>query len=323
MEPLFIVRIPLPDQDTLWANEEFGIRSNPEFAKHDKRTNLQVASHFIEVQQHGIVYQASSGYKRINSRLTGIKPPQFNDETVIGRTNANGLIVLFHGLNGQPTLWNDHLVSLQQHPDFDSIALAVPDEGVCSLEDSRFDSLLKRIVDWTQRNPLKPIAFFGQSNGSRVAARFETLLREHAPQTPVYTSLTGAVLFGSAMAASTNVAALAALKSGYNVYSDLSYGSEVAKSLLKSVREPLNEGVAPRHYAMYAPYHDHLVYSLGSALPIINPANQSSKTEEHYIVYNYGHNAIPLGVREKQIGKCIKWMNQMQPQTTPAEKTET
>jgi hypothetical protein len=203
-----------------------------------------------------------------------------------------------------------------------SLALAVPEQCVCSLEDNRFESLLERIVDWTKRNPLKPVAFFGQSNGSRIAAYFDTLLREHAPQTPVHGSLTGAVLFGSEMVSKTNVDVLAELKSGYNVYKDLSFGSEIAKRLLKSVREPLKDGVAPRYYVMYAPYHDHHVYSPGSALPIINPDKQSSKTEEHYIVYNYGHNAIPLGVREEQILKCIKWMNQMQ-QTTAVEKEET
>jgi hypothetical protein len=323
MEPLFMIKIPAPDENTLWENKEYGIRSEEEFKKHDQRTYPQIVSDFLDAQKHGIEYQSSSIYKRIDTAISGIKPPQFDDKTEIGRTNAKGLIVLFHGLNGQPTLWNTHLDSLKEYLDVDSITLGVPEEGVCSLEDGRFESLLERIIDWTKRNPLKPIAFFGQSNGSRVAAYFETLMRQHAPQTPVHVSLTGAVLFGSVMVSKTAIDVLADLKSSYNVYKDLSFGSEVAKQLLQAVREPLKEGVAPRHYVMYAPYHDHLVHSTGSALPIINPAKQTSKTEQHYIVYNYGHNAIPLGVREKQIHKCIKWMNQIQRQTITVEKEET
>lgn len=311
MGPLFMIKISAPDQNTLWDNEEYGIRSKEEFEKYDKRTIPQMGLDFLDAQKHGIAYQSSSISKRIAATISEIKPPQFDDKSEIGKTNAKGLIILFHGLNGQPTLWNDHLDSLSKYPDFDSIALAVPEAGVCSLEDTRFESLLERIVDWTKRNPLKPVAFFGQSNGSRVAANFETLLREHAPKTPVHVSLTGAVLFGSEMVSKTNIDILAELKSGYNVYKDLSYGSEMSKRLLKAVREPLKEGVAPRYYVMYAPYHDHHVYSPGSALPIINPSKQSSKTEKHYMIYNYGHNSIPLGVREKQIQKCIKWMIRM------------
>lgn len=322
MEPPSIIRVPAPDLHTLWDNEEYGIRCEAEFKKYDHREYSQIVSDFIAVQKRGIGYQGSAIYKRVKTAFRGVKPPQFDDETVIGRVNAKGLIVLFHGLNGQPTLWNDHLDTLTQYPDFDSIALEVPEAGVCSLEDDRFKSLLERIVDWTKRNPLKPIALFGQSNGSRVAAHFETLLREHVPQAPVHVSLTGGVLFGSEMVSKTAFDALSDLKLGYNIYKDLSFGSEVAKRLLKAVREPLKEGVAPRYYVMYAPYHDHLVHSLGSALPVINSDKQTSKREKHYMVYNYGHNAIPLGVREKQIHKCIKWMNQMQEPAVAVQQWE-
>jgi hypothetical protein len=222
---------------------------------------------------------------------------------------------LFHGLNGQPSLWNDHVVRLSKHDGLDVFVPEIPQAGNCHIEGDAFHKLLDRIVNWTIRNPLKPVAFFGQSNGSRVATRFEIWLRKSAPTTPVFVSLTGAVLFGSKtiemLTGAISLGTVSAFMPGYNVYQDLNYGSEPAKNLLRDIREPLARNVAKRYYAMYTPFHDHHVHSLGSALPIINPDKQESKEEHHYIVFNYGHNAIPTALVEQQISEYLKWMKNL------------
>lgn len=304
-------KIPLPDASTLWANQDYGIRANEEFTRYDTRTTLERASDRGQTWMHGTEYSLSAATKRISSAIQGSDAPQFDDSTTIGKTGSKALFIFYHGLNGQPSLWNNHISYVETHPKIDHVAFEIPEAGNCSFDDSPFYSLLERIVDWTVRNPFMPIVLFGQSLGSRVATFFEILLRERAPNTPVHVSLTGAVLFGSK---TVNAVALDKLHSclpSYNIYEDLSYGSETSKQLLSDARAPLAEHVAPRYYAMYAPFHDHHVYSLGSALPIINPDKQASKKERHYIVFNYGHNAIPLGVCQTQIIGAVKWIKEM------------
>src|SRR5262249_9331287 len=192
------VKIPAPDEQTIWIDKPYGIRDNHEFVRYDDRGFMQKTSDYTQALKHGAEYSWSAGTKRLQAVITGSIPSRFDDESIIGRTGSLGLILLFHGLHGQPSLWDDHLALLAKFPEFDSLALEIPEAGVCSLDEPPFYSLLERIVDWTTCNPQKPIALFGQSNGSRVAAYFETLLREKAPKSPVHVSLTGAVLYGSA-----------------------------------------------------------------------------------------------------------------------------
>lgn len=308
MSACSIVKIPPPDGETLWLKHAYGIRHDEEFDRYDPRNVLEKTLNYAQVLGHGAEYTAEAITKRLIASARGLVSNKFDDQTPIGKADSLGLVILFHGLHGQPSLWDYHVEELNSFVEFDILPLEVPEAGVCSLDDPPFEILLNRIVKWTEEHPLKPIAFFGQSNGSRVAAYYETLLRERAPTTPVHVSLTGGVLYGS-----LTINAVALHKwhdyfEGYNIYQDLAFGSKAAKALLAKVRAPLKEGVAERYYTMYAPYYDHHVYSLGSALPIINSHQQPTKKERHYVVFNYGHNAIPIGVMDKQIHKCIKWM---------------
>jgi len=95
------------------------------------------------------------------------------------------------------------------------------------LQDPRCIAFRERLVDWTVRNPKKPIAFFGQSNGSRHSVHFECFLRYAAPSTPVHVSLTAGVIFGSKTIEKTHCDEVyGSLLSSYNVYEDLKYGSD-------------------------------------------------------------------------------------------------
>src|SRR5207249_3025725 len=121
------------------------------------------------------------------------------------KTNTKALVIFFHGLNGRPSVWNDHIHELEKlskdHPEFavDLFAPHLPKGGHCTLEDPEVEILFKDIREWVEKNPAKPIVMFGQSNGCRFALRLETLLREHAPQSPVQLFLTGPVLFGTSL----------------------------------------------------------------------------------------------------------------------------
>lgn len=305
-----IIKIPAPDFSTLWENEEYGIRADAEFQRYDHRSFNARVVNLANTNFNGLLYSKDAGCKRLISSIVPTHAAQFGERTPIGKTDSLGLVIFFHGLHGQPSLWDSHVEQLKHLP-LDIYVPQIPEAGVCDLRDPLFDYLLERIVDWTKRNPLQPIALFGQSNGSRVATHFEFMLREKAPATAVHVSLTAGVLFGSKVVEAVGLDAIhASLKpSSYNIYADLTYASPSSKTLLTNARTALANNVAPRFYTMYAAFHDHHVYSLGSALPVINPNQQLGKKESHYIIFNHGHNSAPLGVTDKQIAKCVKWLS--------------
>jgi pimeloyl-ACP methyl ester carboxylesterase len=308
-----IVKIPPPDSHTLWENERFGIRADKEFARYESRSNMSKVFDYMSVCFHALKYTMEAGYKRLDSMINTKQISEFDDNESIGKTGSIALVILFHGLHGQSSVWDNHIDQLKDYHEIDVLTPEIPEAGQSDIDSEPFSCLLNRIIDWTKRNPLKPIVLFGQSNGSRVATHYEILLREKAPSTPVLVSLTAAVLFGSVMINTFKFDSLYSLISDkYNIYDDLNYGSEKSKNLIDEVRKPIKDHVAPRHYSMYAPYHDHHVHSLGSALPIINPDKQSGKTEDHYVIYGYGHNAAPTGIFPIQIDECINWIKKMQ-----------
>lgn len=308
-----LVKIPPPDSQTLWKNKQFGIRADNEFARYESRSNMSQILDYVSVCFHALKYTMEAGYKRFDSIINTKQISKFDDKESIGKTGSIALVILFHGLHGQSSVWDNHITKLNDYPAIDVIAPEIPEAGQSDINSESFNCLLDRIIDWTKRNPFKPIVLFGQSNGSRVAAHYEILLREKAPSTPVLVSLTAAVLFGSVIINTFKLDTLYSLISDkYNIYDDLNYGNEKAKNLLDELRKPIKEHVAPRHYSMYAPYHDHHVHSLGSALPIISPDKQPTKTEDHYVIYSYGHNATPTGIFPIQIDECIKWISKMQ-----------
>lgn len=308
-----IIEVPPPDENTKWENLEYGIRDLSAFSDFDERGLLEKTANFGQTIFHGAVYTVTNLNKHIKERLNALSPSKFDEDTLIGKDGSHGLAIFLHGLNGHPSLWDEHIAYFLSHTEIDVIAPEIPEQGNCDMQGANFIKFLDRIVDWTKRNPTKPITFFGQSNGTLVAALFEVWLREKAPKTPVYVSLSGPVLFGSKMVSQLKplLDFAANLRFDFNVFSVLDHESNTVSTLLAKVREPLGEGVAERHYVMYAPFHDHYVYSLGSALPILNPSKQATKKERHYIIFNYGHNAIPTGILGPQIDKCIKWMRKM------------
>lgn len=318
MNAINIVQVPAPDHKTLWVSKDFGIRSRREFQRHANRSHLQTATDLLSTQLRGVNYSLHAGKKLFAAKRHAIKFPQFIDQAPIGNTDkaqTHGLAVLFHGLNGQPTLWDAHVALLKKTPGIDVFVPQVPDAGHRSLTDDSSYVLLNRIVDWTKKNPGKPVALFGQSNGSRFALLFETWLRERAPGTPVHVSLTAGVMYGTTTVDLTNallrtneLAVTSLGKLSLVNCMELGFGSDTARRLVGEARKPLPQGTAERDYAMYAPLHDMHVPDTGSGLPILVSEGQEGKKERHYIVSNYGHNAIVTALAKKQINDCVGWM---------------
>lgn len=313
---LNLVEIPRPDANTIWISKEYGIRSTREFTRHAQRDIFGVVSDVAAINLRGLHYTFSAGYKRYNAYSNQVKFPQFADETPIStKVNSLGLAVLFHGLNGQPSLWDEHAALFENTPEIEVYAPAVPQEGHLPLESDQSHALLKRIVDWTKANPGKPVALFGQSNGSRFALQFEIWLRERAPTTPVHVCITSGVMYGTSTVDLTNYVFWTDVTETFSFSKlslanceELAFGSDAARKLVGEGRKPLPSGVASRDYIMYSPMHDVHVPNTGSGLPILVPEGQELKTEKHYLVTNYGHNAIVTALAEKQIGDCVSWM---------------
>jgi hypothetical protein len=319
MPALHMIEIPRPDQNTIWVSKEFGIRSRDEFVRRAGRswgeTTLDVAS----TQIRGVGYAVLACSKRYDSYKNSHVFPRFDDTTPLGsseKTEKVGLAILFHGLNGQPSLWDDHIALLQNYPALDLFAPEVPDAGHRSLTDQTSQVLLQRIVDWTNKNPGKPVAFFGQSNGTRFALLFETWLRVHTPKTPVHVSLTTGVLFGTSSVDMINTVLKTIQSTAFTFghlsqvnCAELAFGSDTARKLVGDARKSLDDGVAERDYVMYSSMHDVGVPDIGSGLPLLVCEGQTSKSERHYLVTNYGHNAIVTALAQKQVDDCMKWMN--------------
>lgn len=312
------VEVPRPNSQTRWINEELGIRHKREFKRYDTRCGLEKAFDFTSLIAGEVGYAFGAIPTRIAVAYNNISYPHFDDESALGKTGSQGLAVLFHGVNGHPSAWNKHVEALeQQGNNLDIMPMELPNKGHCYTNGTEAQALLNRVVDWTRRNPGKPIALFAHSNGSRFAVRLETWLRERAPQTPVHVSLAGGVLYGSSrinqLMSLASPDDLQTLTRGFIspiLCEELAFGSDSAKNLLREARTPLAENVANRDYVMYATLNDTHVPDCGSSLAIVNPDGaQSRKTERHYLVHTYGHLAMANSLAKEQVADCLNWMH--------------
>jgi len=292
-------------------DNDFGVRSNEEFSiKHD-------LSSITSTIFHELAYVIKTGYKNFISLE---KPKHFD---LVPHDGKDGLVVFFHGLNGKPSVWNNHLdlfKKLAEKNEETSLAFytpIVPNKGHCTLTDVGIDTIVENIERWISLHPNKPVVLLGQSNGSRVALEIETRLRERAPRTPVSLSLTGPVLYGTSLinkiTEKLSIDRLSKFSFGLLTpvsIKELRQGSDSSKKLLQNARKNLPEGCAERRYRMYAPVMDSHIWEKGSALPILNANNEILKNEKHYLVPRYGHNSIVNAFTQEQIEKSFHWIKQ-------------
>jgi len=310
-----LIEIPFPNKQAIWKDQAFGIRDIPEFKIYDNRSLKSKIIDGVSIFFNESFYLLKTFSKMMSAKFQKTPSLQFTDP-IQTTTEAKALAVFLHGLNGKDSVWDDHKTYIKQRAlEIDVFAPNLPLFGHAYLNGEDTQILLRSIVDWTKAHPGKPIALFGQSRGSMYAVRFETLLREAAPSTPIHVSLTGGVLYGTTRVTRFNKwipENKANIVTG-NVLTEiackeLSSGNETAKKLLQEAREPLKEGVAPRDYVMYASHSDLYVPETGSSLPIINEGNsQEGKTQRHYFSRGHGHNSIVGSAVEKQIEDFINW----------------
>lgn len=217
------------------------------------------------------------------------------------KAGSEGLVVLIHGLNNSSSSWYSQLSLLSQHDKIDVFAPEVFKRGRCSLDEA-VDSILPPILDYTRKNPKKPVCLLGTSNGGRITAQVETVFRQKSPSTPIMVSNIAGVHFGS-----QRMNLLEKLGLGKWLYpavlrQELQYGSPKAKELLSQINEPLPDGCAARAYEFYATTED-LTIDLDSSLPkIIN------LERKYHMIHAHSHGSIVTGVAERQIHSCCQWI---------------
>lgn len=310
-----IIEIPFPDHHATWKSREYGIRDDREFKRWDRRSTAQRLKDAVRAALNEILYTFKTFGKRISAAFSKKSFDRFTDRNPIeNKVEAVALAVFFHGLNGKESVWDGHRTYLQkQSAMIDVIAPRLPKGGHARIDGEDTRALEKRIVAWTREHPGMPVAFFGQSRGSMYAVQMETLLRETAPKTPVFVSSTGGVLFGSSKVDRltrfippnrSHILTCGLLTK--TACEELSDGNPTAKKLLEEARKPLREGVAVRHYEMFASLSDSHVTNPGSSLPLL-AEGQERKTERHYLCPGYGHNSIVGSVIKKQIDDFVAW----------------
>lgn len=306
-----ITNIPLSHSPNIWVDQNCGIRTNQAIEAHVKRPVHVRALDLLKAICGELRYDCKALSKRFSAWRKKPTFPQFTDPHPLStKINSKALLICFHGLNGQPSLWDEHIAYLHKmDPQIEALALKVPNAGHCSVNGPEIHMLADRVVQWTKDHPGKPVALFGQSNGTRFAVRLETWLRKQASTTPVHVALTGAVLYGTQnvnkVLKCIPIEKTARFTCGLFspiICKELAVGSDAAKALLKDVREPLPPHVAPRSYVMYASLHETHVPNLGSSLPILN------QKERQYILTNSGHNALATVLTKRLIDDCLNWM---------------
>jgi hypothetical protein len=299
-----------------WVDQDHGIRSSSFFSNFKKKSIFSNITNVLQTIFMEFGYTFKSFYKNVLVNVNNMELLQLNPS--IGK---EGLVVFFHGLNGKPSVWNNHIAHFNKLSNdcgiqgLDLFAPAMPNKGHCALNDGRIGDLVTKIVEWSKLNPSKPIVLIGQSNGSRIALEIETRLRTLAPCTPISISLTGAVLYGTSLidrlVSFIGTKVIVSLSRGLltsTCIEELKEGSESSKKLLTKAREELPNGCAERRYRMYAPDLDSHIWEKGSSLPVLNPSNSLNKNEKHYLKVGYGHNSIVDAFVMEQVEKSLHWM---------------
>lgn len=307
-----------------WIDQNRGIRDNATFAGLEKThskgiTGLRETAYALKAFVKNILL----------SPLFPAKHKTLKEE----KSDASGLVVLFHGLNGKPSVWNGHVQKFEElavdFPGFcvDLFTPEIPKKGHCALDGKELSRLYCNIAQWARNNPGKPIVLFGQSNGARIALHLEVLLRKLAPSNPVHLSSTGGVFYGTSMlhklTQKFSPQVLQKLTLGLLTpiaCEELKLGGEASKNLLDRARLPLEPDVAGRYYRKYCAVHDSHVREAGSALPILSACGEAGKVEKEYLVSGFGHNSIVDSVTEEQVAKAFHWIHGCNGEHTSKQK---
>jgi hypothetical protein len=216
------------------------------------------------------------------------------------KENSAGLVVLVHGLNGDPSIWRTHVKLFKQNPKLDIYVPKVLKKGNCSLESAVAD-IFAKTFDYIKKNTGKKVCLIGFSNGGRIVFKIDADLRSNSAETVLKVSTVAAPLLGTSFVDRMNRSCCLRRLLDTALQDELSFESDFSQTLVNSVTASLPAHASKRHYTLYASTNDPIVSSLRSSLPILNLG------ETYSVVHGYGHKSIVDRVAKEQVEECISW----------------
>lgn len=239
-----------------------------------------------------------------NSNLIA-DPSKYDNQTHNWKDNTKGLYVVVHGLLGTPKL---SALSIAKYLDthykdeYDIIVPIVTHKGNCTLE-SASNPILNMIIDFIDKNPSKPIHLIGSSNGGRIVAYLEVLLRSLRPFAKIRVTGVGGVYYGSNAIYYLKFIGLAQCVLHKDIIDSLTTGSDNAISLINSMQM---QQTVRRTYEFYATANDWYIPNFDSCYPMM-----TGITDVEYHPPNTGIDHVLLGhyLAKDIIERSVKWMN--------------
>jgi pimeloyl-ACP methyl ester carboxylesterase len=203
------------------------------------------------------------------------------------------LIVLLHGLNSHPSIWNKHIETLAHQFREDLVwAPAIIHKGNCSLKTAA-EPILAQIITYLKHQN-KPLVLIGASNGARIALYLE--LKSRKFKSSILTiSIAGPHL-------GTTKIPFRYFHTDEQLYAELSFQNQSSRTFIKALRAPLPKH-AQRKHIFYGSLDDIQVSPSSSAFPTIN------QKEEFYLMQGVDHNGLIQATLEHQLASYRLWIN--------------
>lgn len=215
------------------------------------------------------------------------------------KESNTGLFLFITGLKGHPVWAAPYLEQIKNdRPNVEVRIPFIPHGGNCNLDEATLP-ILGMVKDYIEKHPGKPICIIGTSNGARIAAKIETLLRSENVSIRV-TGIAG-VFFGTEMMEVLKQINIASIALHPDVVADLSVNSETSRNLIDAMREP--EHLGERAYEFYAASNDLHIPNFSSCLPLLG------RGERHHLLRGWDHMNITEGVRPRELQRAYAWMD--------------
>jgi hypothetical protein len=235
-----------------------------------------------------------------------VDPLKYDHDTHVWKPNTKGLYVVVHGLLGTPKLSALSIANyIETHykDEYDIIVPIVPHKGNCTLEEAS-NPILNIIVDFIDKNPTKPIHLIGSSNGGRIVAYLEVLLRSLRPSAKIKITGVGGVYYGSNALCYLKATGLARCILHEDIIRSLTTGSDNAISLINSMQTSSTDY---RTYEFYATANDWYIPNFDSCYPSL-PIN--TNVTYHPPITGVDHVLLGHYLAKDIIENSVIWMNE-------------
>lgn len=228
--------------------------------------------------------------------------------------NSEALCVFLHGLKGHPSIMDGHRDNFRKHLNR-KLALFqpfIPKGGNCSTAEAT-KGIYQRILGWSQNNPNKPIIFCGVSNGARLSGHIVSMLRvSDQVANPIKINCLAGPFFGTKMLNQPDWSdkgqkiwgKLIRTRIGGNksseIITDLSYGSEKSKQLIRRIREAAKS--PNTSFDFYGTRGDLLVTPFTSSLP------KGVDNANYFVLKHEGHSSIVKASKAQTLKETKKFL---------------